>query len=136
MVSSFKRLVVICSLIFSGENYGQQKEFIRFNIKDLLSSQHKDSEAIEFLTKNTLTAKVLFLNKHHAVQSTCSYDAVFYVIQGKAMLKSGDRTFYIEKDSLVFVPRNTFLFFEVKAPLSMIKLVSLENKDTTRVLSE
>ncbi len=115
----------------------QANDYLRFSIKDLLlQQQQKHVKSITFLDENTLTGKLLHINKNESLNYRSDYDLVYYIINGKGKLKTGNRIIDLNKDTIVFVPRHSnHSFYEVETPLNIFELVSLENKSKGDTLS-
>lgn len=105
-------------------------DYLKISIKQLLSKQkHSGKDSITFLSEATMTGKLIRINKNKEFADVSMFNLIYFVIEGKGKLKTGNNEYDLDKGSVVFVPRNIKSSFEdVTVPLDIIELISLEDK--------
>ncbi|CAN5200835.1 hypothetical protein BH09BAC6_BH09BAC6_00130 [soil metagenome] len=105
-------------------------DYLKISIKQLLSKQKQiGKDNITFLSEATMIGKLIRIKKNEKFADVSGFDLIYYVVEGKGKLKTGNNVADLQKGSVVFVPRNIkSLFDEVTYPLNIIELISLEDK--------
>jgi mannose-6-phosphate isomerase-like protein (cupin superfamily) len=123
-------LVLTCRTMAQVNPANMPADYLKISIKHLLSQQkHTGKDSTTFLSENTMTGKLIHINKDEKFNDIAGFDLIYYVIEGKGKLKTGNNVSYLDKGSVVFVPRKVKSSFdEVTETLNVIELISLEDK--------